>query len=93
MIAIIIIMIMIAIMSYLSDVLMSLWNNSKTVQQQITFLNNTQTCRYLKKTFEHPLLAKVVRNGLVVFYDTRSESSGRFYYPIPAGDFINKTMS
>ena len=35
--------------------------------------------------FEHPRLAEVVPNCLVAFYDTRSESSGTFYYPIPAG--------
>ena len=32
---------------------------------------------------EHPCLAEVVPNCLVTFYDTRSESSGIFYYPIP----------
>ena len=31
--------------------------------------------------FEHRLLAEVVPNGLVAFFDTRSESSGIFYYP------------
>ena len=30
-------------------------------------------------------LAEVVPNCCVGFYDTRSESSGIFYYPIPAG--------
>ena len=32
--------------------------------------------------FEHPRLAEDVPNYLVAFYDTRSESSGKFYYPL-----------
>ena len=40
--------------------------------------------------FEHPRLAEVVPNCLVAFYDTRhddtrSESWGIFYHPIPTG--------
>ena len=36
--------------------------------------------------FEHPRGAEVAPTCLVAFYDTRSESSGVFYYPTPAGD-------
>ena len=34
---------------------------------------------------EHPRLAEVVPDCLAESYDTRSESSGIFYNPIPAG--------
>ena len=37
--------------------------------------------------FEHPRLVEVLPKLLTVvaFFDTRSKSSGIFYYPIPAG--------
>ena len=35
-------------------------------------------------------LVEVVPNCLVAFYDTRSESSNEFYYPIPAGRTLRR---
>ena len=40
--------------------------------------------------FEHPCLEEVVPNCLVAFYDTRSESLGMLYYPIPAGEDVDE---
>ena len=37
--------------------------------------------------FEHSHLTEVAPNCLVACYDTRSESSGIFYYHIPAGGY------
>ena len=36
--------------------------------------------------FEHPRLEEVIPNCFVAFYDTCSESSGKMYCPILAGE-------
>ena len=40
--------------------------------------------------FEHPRLAEVFPNCSVAFYDTRSESPGKYCYPIPARGVVRR---